>query len=255
MRYNAGVCAGGLGGDGQVCVWGGMMMVTIAHVIAVVAWGRIYVYVYEFVCVCVYETLEKHTLVKHALEKHVFMKNCFKSHYAYPHRSAGDDSITTTSAGVFALHADIREAQLRALLTEAQHFAAEWVELRAVHQHKLSGRLLRTPLQVCCTKGGLGCGRVYALLCTRKQVYTTSYQSVYTHHQTLSFSLTHTFSHCHSHSHTHAPPPAHQLTNIHPHPHPHPHPLTRMLLRVSSLQINRRVHWVPVYSDMHRWAS
>lgn len=55
--------------------------------------------------------------------------------------------MTMTAAGVFAIAPGTSLATLRAALAAARQFVAEWVELRAVHQHKLSGLLLQPPLQ------------------------------------------------------------------------------------------------------------
>ena len=55
-------------------------------------------------------------------------------------------------AGVLALGAEVTPALFRRWLGQARAFAAEWAELRAVHQNQLAGSLARTPLQVrrCC---------------------------------------------------------------------------------------------------------
>ncbi|KAL4428086.1 hypothetical protein ABPG75_002175 [Micractinium tetrahymenae] len=49
--------------------------------------------------------------------------------------------------GVLALDRHISAARLAAMLAEAREFAAEWRELRGLHQSRLQGRVLRVPLQ------------------------------------------------------------------------------------------------------------
>lgn len=63
------------------------------------------------------------------------------------HRQQGDESVTMTAAGVLAINPATPIPCLQAALGAARLFVAEWVELRAVHQHKLSGALLQPPLQ------------------------------------------------------------------------------------------------------------
>lgn len=48
--------------------------------------------------------------------------------------------------GVLALDRHIGAARLAARLAEAREFAAEWRELRGLHQSRLQGRVLRVPL-------------------------------------------------------------------------------------------------------------
>lgn len=48
--------------------------------------------------------------------------------------------------GVLALDSQISPARLAAMLAEAREFAAEWRELRGLHQTRLQGRVLRVPL-------------------------------------------------------------------------------------------------------------
>ena len=51
-------------------------------------------------------------------------------------------------AGLLALPGWVMAPVLVQWLQEARDFAAEWVELRALHHNKLCGRCLRAPLQV-----------------------------------------------------------------------------------------------------------
>jgi hypothetical protein len=54
-------------------------------------------------------------------------------------------------AGVLALGPEVTPSLFRRWLARARAFAAEWAELRAVHQNQLAGTVVRTPLQA----GGL----------------------------------------------------------------------------------------------------
>ena len=49
--------------------------------------------------------------------------------------------------GLLALDRQLSAAKLAAMLAEARDFAAEWRELRGLHQSRLHGRVLRVPLQ------------------------------------------------------------------------------------------------------------
>lgn len=49
--------------------------------------------------------------------------------------------------GVLALDCQLGSARLVAMLAEAREFAAEWQELRGLHQSRLQGKILRLPLQ------------------------------------------------------------------------------------------------------------
>ena len=70
---------------------------------------------------------------------------CFKV-WLMAHRKA--DKVHFGQAGLLALPGWVTAPVLAQLLQEARDFAAEWVELRALHQNKLCGRCLRAPLQV-----------------------------------------------------------------------------------------------------------
>ncbi|PRW44334.1 DNA annealing helicase and endonuclease ZRANB3 [Chlorella sorokiniana] len=50
------------------------------------------------------------------------------------------------TVGVLALDGHVTPARLAAMLAEAREFAAEWRELRGLHQARLQGRVLRVPL-------------------------------------------------------------------------------------------------------------
>ena len=58
------------------------------------------------------------------------------------------DTVHVGPVGVLALHPDVGTRQLAAMIADAQEFASEWAELRAVLQNRLHGRCLRSPLQV-----------------------------------------------------------------------------------------------------------
>jgi hypothetical protein len=51
-------------------------------------------------------------------------------------------------AGLLALPSWVSAPVLAQWLQEARDFAAEWAELRPLHQNKLAGKCLRAPLQV-----------------------------------------------------------------------------------------------------------
>lgn len=53
-------------------------------------------------------------------------------------------------AGLLALPGWVTAPVLENWIQEGRDFAAEWVELRPLHQNKLCGRCLRAPLQVGC---------------------------------------------------------------------------------------------------------
>jgi len=52
------------------------------------------------------------------------------------------------SAGVLAIPLSMGKVQVLAMVGEARAFAAEWVELRAIHRNRLHGYCLRSPLKV-----------------------------------------------------------------------------------------------------------
>lgn len=54
--------------------------------------------------------------------------------------------IVVPGIGPIAIDPGLGSATLRGLIAEARAFAAEWRELRAVHQSRLSGRVLQAPL-------------------------------------------------------------------------------------------------------------
>lgn len=58
------------------------------------------------------------------------------------------DTVHVGPVGVLALHPDVDTRELAAMIADAQEFATEWAELRAVLQNRLHGRCLRSPLQV-----------------------------------------------------------------------------------------------------------
>ena len=66
------------------------------------------------------------------------------------------DTVHVGPVGVLALPPDVDTRELAAMVADAQEFATEWAELRAVLQNRLHGRCLRSPLQVssfCLTSG------------------------------------------------------------------------------------------------------
>ena len=74
-------------------------------------------------------------------------------------------------AGLLALPSWVSAPVLAQWVQEARDFAAEWVELRPLHQNKLAGRCLRAPLQVMvfsCTspwQSFRGCSQAPCKLC------------------------------------------------------------------------------------------
>ena len=71
--------------------------------------------------------------------------HCFEV-WLLAHRK--EDKVHFGQAGLLALPGWVTAPVLAQWLQEARDFAAEWVELRALHQNKLCGRCLRAPLQV-----------------------------------------------------------------------------------------------------------
>ena len=59
----------------------------------------------------------------------------------------GQRPAVIAGVGVLALDRQLSAAKLAAMLAEARDFAAEWRELRGLHQSRLHGRVLRVPLQ------------------------------------------------------------------------------------------------------------
>ena len=57
-------------------------------------------------------------------------------------------SVHVGPAGVLALPAHVTRSVLEVMLSDAQEFVAEWLEMRPVFQHRLFGQCLRPPLQV-----------------------------------------------------------------------------------------------------------
>lgn len=51
-------------------------------------------------------------------------------------------------AGVLAIPSEIPRQEVESMITEAQTFAGEWLELRAVIRNRLIGHCLQAPLQV-----------------------------------------------------------------------------------------------------------
>lgn len=52
------------------------------------------------------------------------------------------------AAGVLAIPPAVGKPQLLAMVAEARAFAAEWIELRAIHRNRLHGFCLQSPLKV-----------------------------------------------------------------------------------------------------------
>ena len=67
------------------------------------------------------------------------------------------DTVHVGPVGVLALPPDVDTRELAAMVADAQEFATEWAELRAVLQNRLHGRCLRSPLQAssCCLTSGV----------------------------------------------------------------------------------------------------
>ena len=59
----------------------------------------------------------------------------------------GQRPAVIAGVGVLALDRQLSAAKLAAMLAEARDLAAEWRELRGLHQSRLHGRVLRVPLQ------------------------------------------------------------------------------------------------------------
>ena len=60
-----------------------------------------------------------------------------------------DKKVHFGQVGLLALPGWVTAPVLEQWMQEARDFAAEWAELRPLHQNKLCGRCLRAPLQVC----------------------------------------------------------------------------------------------------------
>ena len=59
-----------------------------------------------------------------------------------------EEKVHFGQAGLLALPSWVSAPVLAQWVQEARDFAAEWAELRPLHQNKLAGRCLRSPLQV-----------------------------------------------------------------------------------------------------------
>lgn len=57
--------------------------------------------------------------------------------------------VKNSSIGVLGPGARLAGDDMRSLLQQAQEFAREWRELRAIVRSKLCGKLLRCPLEAC----------------------------------------------------------------------------------------------------------
>ena len=57
------------------------------------------------------------------------------------------EEVHVGQAGVLALGPEVTPSLFRRWLAQARAFAAEWAELRAVHQNQLAATVVRTPLQ------------------------------------------------------------------------------------------------------------
>ena len=69
--------------------------------------------------------------------------------------------------GLLALPGWVTAPVLEQWMQEARDFAAEWTELRPLHQNKLCGRCLRAPLQVSFSAYGKGCIFLHAPLAAK----------------------------------------------------------------------------------------
>ena len=69
--------------------------------------------------------------------------------------------------GVLALDGHVTAARLATMLAEAREFAAEWRELRGLHQARLQGRVLRAPLDKVGGRAwpGAGAGSCWVVQC------------------------------------------------------------------------------------------
>ena len=66
--------------------------------------------------------------------------------------------------GLLALPGWVTAPVLEQWMQEARDFAAEWAELRPLHQNKLCGRCLRAPLQVSSYLQAMPFAAVFAML-------------------------------------------------------------------------------------------
>ena len=74
-----------------------------------------------------------------------------------------EEKVHFGQVGLLALPDWVTAPVLEQWMQEARDFAAEWAELRPLHQNKLCGRCLRAPLQVDCNNFSA----MHAHSCTR----------------------------------------------------------------------------------------
>ena len=75
-----------------------------------------------------------------------FQRSCSQSRFWC---RRGEKKVHFGQVGLLALPSWVTAPVLEQWMQEARDFAAEWAELRPLHQNKLCGRCLRAPLQVC----------------------------------------------------------------------------------------------------------